>query len=59
MTLSICLLGIWLPFSHFAPALGLTPPPHQYWLALVAILAAYLTLTQVVKTWVIRRFGLT
>ena len=50
--------GIWLPTSPLAPALGLTPLPHGYWLALLLILASYLLLTQSVKVWLIRRFGL-
>jgi Mg2+-importing ATPase len=57
-TTAICLLGLWLPVSHFAHALNLVPLPHEYLLALVAILAAYLLLTQLVKTWLIKRFGL-
>jgi Mg2+-importing ATPase len=57
-TLSICLIGIWLPTSQFATALGFTPLPTGYWLALTAILLCYLTLTQVVKSWLIKRFGL-
>ena len=57
-TIAICLLGLWLPVSHFAPALNLVPLPHQYLLALLAILVAYLGLTQLVKAWLIRRFGL-
>ena len=57
-TIGICLIGAWLPFSHFAPALGFTPLPPGYWLALLVILGCYLGLTQLVKTWLIRRFGL-
>jgi len=57
-TVGICLLGAWLPFSHFAPALGFAPLPAGYWVALLAILGCYLGLTQLVKTWLIRRFGL-
>ena len=47
-----------LPYSQFAHALNLVALPHQYWFALTAMLLAYLSLTQVVKTWLIRRFGL-
>ena len=57
-SVSICLLGMWLPFSNFAEALGFTPLPQGYWLALAAMLLAYLTLTQLMKTWLIKRFGL-
>jgi len=37
---------------------GLSPAPREYLVALVAILAGYLLLTQVVKTQLIKRFGL-
>jgi P-type Mg2+ transporter len=57
-TVSICVLGVWLPFSPFAHTLGFTPLPDGYWIALALMLAAYLGLTQSVKTRLIRRFGL-
>ena len=57
-TLAICGVGVWLPFSHFAPALGFTALPPMYWVALSTILVCYLLLTQVVKSWLIKRFGL-
>ena len=58
MTVAICALGVWLPSSPFATALGLTALPPAYWAVLAALLASYLALTQLVKTWVIRRFNL-
>lgn len=57
-TIAICLLGLWLPTSPFAYALGLTPLPHSFGLALIGILGGYMLLTQLIKTWLIRRFGL-
>lgn len=57
-TLLICLLGIWLPFSPLAGALGFTRMPQGYWWTLLAILGAYLALTQLLKSWLVRRFGL-
>jgi Mg2+-importing ATPase len=51
-------LGLWLPFSPLAGALGLVALPPAYFAALAAILAAYVVLTQAVKTWAIRRFAL-
>ena len=48
-------VGIWLPFSPLASALGFTPLPSLYWYILAAILAGYMGLTQVVKTWLRRR----
>ncbi len=58
MTLTICVIGVTLPYSQFAHALNLVALPHQYWFALTAILLTYMSLTQWVKTWLIRRFGL-
>jgi Mg2+-importing ATPase len=57
-TIGICLLGLWLPFSPFAGALGLAPLPSTYGVALIAIIGAYMLLTQAMKTWFIWRFGL-
>jgi Mg2+-importing ATPase len=57
-TVAICLVGAWLPYSHFAGAFGFTPLPAHYWLFLAGLLAGYLSLTQVAKRWLIRRFGL-
>jgi Mg2+-importing ATPase len=57
-TVMFCSIGIFLPYTHFAPTLGFTHLPVGYWGALALILAGYLGLTQLVKTWVIRRFGL-
>jgi len=57
-TIAVCLVGLWLPFSGFAAALGLVALPHGYWIALVLILGCYMALTQLVKGWLIRRFGL-
>jgi Mg2+-importing ATPase len=58
MTVAVCALGVWLPFSPFATALGLTRLPVGYWWALAALLAGYLTLTQLVKNWAQRRLDL-
>jgi Mg2+-importing ATPase len=57
-SLTICIIGVWLPFSPFAHALGFTPLPPRYWLILTGMLAAYLVLTYVMKNWFHRRFGL-
>ena len=57
LTSLIMVIGIWIPFSPFASALKLTPLPGSYFLYLIAILFAYCGLTQLIKTWFIRRFG--
>jgi len=57
-SLTICLVGLWLPVSPFAAALGFTPLPAAFWPLLAAMLATYLVLTHIMKTWFHRRFGL-
>ncbi|MBX6380010.1 MAG: magnesium-translocating P-type ATPase [Thermoflavifilum aggregans] len=57
LTVFIMAIGIWIPFSPFASALGLQPLPAVYFIYLILILASYCVLTQVVKTWYIRKFG--
>jgi len=57
-SLIICVIGVWLPFSPFAHALGFTPLPPLYWPIVVLMLITYLLLTHVMKTWFHRRFGL-
>ncbi|MBA8883044.1 magnesium-translocating P-type ATPase [Dokdonella fugitiva] len=54
----ICLIGAMLPYSPLAPKFGFVALPATYWLYLALILAAYMALAQVVKTALIRRFGL-
>ena len=50
-------VGCWLPFSPLAGALGFIPLDHSYWLWLVATMLGYMTLTQVVKSLYISRYG--
>jgi Mg2+-importing ATPase len=49
--------GAWLTVSPLANTLGFVPLPPLFWLFLAIMLLAYAILTQVVKTWFIRRFG--
>jgi Mg2+-importing ATPase len=56
-SLIIVAVGAWLPFSPLAGTLGFVPLPPLYWLLLAGLLAGYVVLTQVVKSWFIRRFG--
>jgi len=58
-TILICVVGAALPYSPLACLFGFVALPHRYWLFLAPILLAYLGLTQAVKGWLIRRFGLT
>lgn len=56
-TVLAVLAGLWLPFSPLAPSLGFVALPASYFPWLAGVLLAYCTLTQLVKTWYIRRFG--
>lgn len=56
-TLAISIFGAYLPYSNFAPKLQMVPLPADFWLYLSVILLVYLGLTQVIKTYLIRRFG--
>ena len=56
-TIIICMMGVWLPFSSFAPSLGFIALPWVFWPVVTAIICLYLVLALVVKNWFIRRFG--
>ncbi|MGW2017137.1 magnesium-translocating P-type ATPase [Streptomyces sp. NPDC001927] len=49
--------GLFLPFSPLAGSLGFVALPLGYFPWLVGVLLAYCALTQLVKTWYVRRFG--
>ena len=54
-TVVVMAVGIWLPYSPVAGALHFEPLPGRYWLFLIGILSSYMVLTQLVKTWLIRK----
>lgn len=56
-SLAIVLVGIWLPFSPLAETLGFVALPVLYWFFLAMMMIGYILLTQVVKTWFIRKYG--
>jgi Mg2+-importing ATPase len=57
-TIIIAAIGIALPFSWLGGFLGFVPLPPAYWIVLCLILLSYVILTHFMKTWFIRRFGL-
>jgi Mg2+-importing ATPase len=57
-SLIIAAVGIALPFTWLGPALGFVSLPPGYWLPLGGILLSYAVLTHLMKTWFVRRFGL-
>jgi Mg2+-importing ATPase len=54
-TLAIMAFGMWLPYSPVASALGLTGLPRLYWPILLLTLLSYVSLTQVIKVWLLRK----
>ncbi|WP_327354229.1 magnesium-translocating P-type ATPase [Streptomyces sp. NBC_01304] len=56
MTVLAMATGIFLPFSPLASALGFVPLPMSYFPWLIGTLLAYCALTQLVKTWYIKKF---
>nr|WP_312989231.1 magnesium-translocating P-type ATPase [Comamonas koreensis] len=57
MTLVVVAIGIYLPMGALAPYFKLEALPGLYFVFLVAVLLAYMGLTQVMKKWYIRRYG--
>jgi len=54
-TILIMAIGAYLPYSPVAAPLGFVPLPPLYWLILLATLLCYVGLTQVIKTWLVRK----
>ena len=55
MGLGVAAVGVALPWSPVGGALGFTRLPALYWPILALTLACYLVLTQLVKSWLLRR----
>ncbi|HSX10079.1 MAG TPA: magnesium-translocating P-type ATPase [Candidatus Saccharimonadales bacterium] len=56
--ISLALIGVLLPFTPLAPALGLVIPPMRYFGILVILIIAYLFLVETVKNVFLKRFSL-
>jgi P-type Mg2+ transporter len=59
ITATVMCIGMYLPFSPLASSLGFVPLPAIYFLWLAGILTCYCVLTQLVKTWFIKKYGYT
>ncbi|WP_292370680.1 magnesium-translocating P-type ATPase [Methanoregula sp. UBA64] len=57
LTATVMAVGIAIPFTALGSALGFVPLPAIYFPFLIATLVSYCVLTQIVKTWYIRRYG--
>jgi len=55
MTAVIMAVGVGLPATTLGTSLGFTPLPWLYWPLLAGSLFSYVILTQVVKTWLLRK----
>ena len=58
LTSAIMAIAIYIPFSSFASVFKMVPLPLSYFPILFAILVGYCLLTQLVKTWFIKKFQL-
>ncbi|HXT13724.1 MAG TPA: magnesium-translocating P-type ATPase [Candidatus Angelobacter sp.] len=54
-TALIMAIGAYLPFSPLGQFLGFVPLPPLYWPLLLATLLGYVALTQLVKTWLLKK----
>jgi len=58
MTLLVMAIGIALPYTPLAGALGFSQLPPLYWPLLLATLLCYVLVTQAMKVWLLRRQGI-
>ncbi len=54
-SIGIMAVGVWLPYSPFASALGFVGLPPLYWPLILVTLFCYVLLTQIVKTALLKR----
>jgi Mg2+-importing ATPase len=54
-TVAIMIVGMWLPSSPIAEALGFTRLPNLYWPLVTVTLICYVVLTQCMKSWLVRK----
>jgi Mg2+-importing ATPase len=54
-TAAIMMVGVGLPFSPIAGALGFRALPGLYWPLLILTLVCYVVVTQTVKVWLLRK----
>jgi Mg2+-importing ATPase len=56
-TLLICVLGVLLPYLAIGQHFQMTPLPQDYWVGIAVLIPCYLLLTQLVKAWLVKRWG--
>ena len=55
MTVAIMAVGIAIPFTPVGDYLGFTALPPLYWPLLGLTLVCYVVLTQIVKSWLLKK----
>jgi Mg2+-importing ATPase len=58
LTIIIMAIGIAVPYTPLGDAVGMVPLPGAYFPWLIGTLISYCLLTQLVKRWYIRRYGM-
>jgi Mg2+-importing ATPase len=54
-TILIMGIGAYLPYSPLAPILHFVPLPWQFWPILISTLLCYVGLTQIIKSWMVKK----
>jgi len=54
-SISICLIGILLPFTSLGGSMEMKILPNTYWIGLSIILITYFSLTFIAKTWFVKK----
>jgi Mg2+-importing ATPase len=57
-TMLICVAGIILPYTILGQQFQMNPMPSNYWYGLAVLLPCYLLLTQLVKMWFVKKWGI-
>jgi len=57
VTVCVMGIGIMIPFTPIGSSLGMVPLPGVYFAWLTAIVAGYCSLTQLIKSWFVGRYG--
>jgi Mg2+-importing ATPase len=56
-SLTVCVVAMALPYTLLGRTLGFTPLPALYWPIIAVFMLGYATLTHLVKSWFIKRWG--
>lgn len=57
-TVVICAVGGVIPYTGLGTTLGFVPLPPLYWALVMVLIAGYAVLAPLVKSWIVRRWGM-